>query len=722
MPSPALRLQYRRSRLAGAFLVLFTWLLFSAATFSQVQVLTQHNDVLRDGANTHETVLTTANVNSNTFGKLFTQNVDGFIVGQPLYLSALHFPDGSTHNVVFVATQHDGIYAFDGDSPQSPLWNTSFINPAAGVTTVPMIDFGCGGTGFTEIGIVSTPVIDPLTGTLFVLAKTLENGAYIFRLHALSVTTGTDVTPPAVVSASVTTKSGILQFNPAVQMQRPALLLENGAIYIGFGSNGCDTYAYHGWLLAYNETNLQQVGAFVTTPNGTKGAIWQAGGGPAADSDGSIFFAVGNGTFDANLGGSNYGDTLLHLNPAAAGLTVRDYFTPFDQQTLDTTDLDLGSGGVTLLPDQATPHTHELLGGGKEGTLYLIDRDNLGGYNTTGDTQIVQSIPHASSSELDSVPAYWNGNVYISGQTDNIKAFSLANDMLSSQPTSQTSVSSIVPGSVSISSNGTKNGILWSIPLSSPAVLYAFRADNLNTMLYRSTQALRDKLGIVPKFVTPTIANGKVYIGGTTSLSVYGLIPMISPTAGNLQKAFVGTTLPVPLQLQTVDAYQQQPIANASVICKDGGVGGVFSALMPLVTNSQGQASINYTLPKKAQTVNITCTSSGYVTGSFSETAISGPVSRDLIVSGNFQIAPVSTTLPAALVVQVVNPYSYGVSGVTVTFSDGGAGGTFSSASVITDSLGKASTLYTTPGTIKTVTVSASATGLPPLKFKVTIN
>jgi hypothetical protein len=723
MLSPALRLQYYRSRLASAFFLFVTWLLSSALAFSQAQVLTEHNDVLRSGANTQEPLLTTANVNSNTFGKLFTQNVDGFIVGQPLYLGGVHFPDGSTHNVVYVATQHDGVYAFDGDSPQAPLWNTSFINPTAGVTTVPMIDFGCGGTGFTEIGIVSTPVIDPLAGTLYVLAKTLENGAYIFRLHALSVTTGADVTPPAVISASVTTKSGILQFNPAVQMQRPALLLENGAIYIGFGSNGCDTYAYHGWLLAYNETNLQQVGAFVTTPNGTKGAIWQAGGGPAADSDGSIFFAVSNGTFDANLGGSNYGDTLLHLNPASAGLSVRDYFAPFDQETLDTTDLDLGSGGVTLLPDQGAPHTHELLGGGKEGTLYLLDRDNLGGYNAAGDTQIVQSIPHASSSELDSVPAYWNGNVYISGQTDKIKAFSLANNTLSSQPTSQTSISSIVPGSVSISSNGTTNGILWSIPLSSPAVLYAFRADNLNTMLYRSSQAgLRDRLGIVPKFVTPTIANGKVYIGGTTSLSVYGLLPLISPTAGNLQKVFVGTTLPVPLQLQTVDAYQRQPIANASVICKDGGVGGVFSALMPLVTNSQGQASINYTLPKKAQTVNIICTSNGYVTGSFSETAISGPVSRDIIVSGNFQVAPVFTTLPAALVVQVVNPYSYGVPGVTVTFSDGGAGGTFSSASVITDSLGKASTLYTTPSTIKTVMVSASAAGLPPLKFKVTVN
>ncbi len=722
VPSPAFRLQYSRSHLASAFLVLVVCLLSCAFAFGQAQVLTEHNDVSRSGANTGETVLTTANVNFNTFGKLFTQNVDGFIVGQPLYLPAVHFPDGSTHNVVYVVTQHDGVFAFDANRSQPALWNTSFINPAAGVTTVPMIDFGCGGTGFTEIGIVSTPVIDPVAGTLFVVAKTLENGAYIFRLHALSVTTGADEVLPAVISASVSTKTGSLQFNPAVQMQRPALLLENGTIYIGFGSNGCDTYAYHGWLLAYNETNLQQLGAFATTPNGAKGAIWQAGGGPAADSDGTIFLATANGTFDADSGGSNYGDSLLHLNPASGGLTVRDYFTPHDQETLETTDTDLGSGGVTLLPDQDAPHTHELLGGGKGGTLYLVDRDNMGGFNTADDTQIVQSIPGASSGELDSVPAYWNGHVYIAGEADHIKAFSLSNNVLSAQPTSQTSVAAIVPGSVSVSSNGSNNGILWAIPQNNPAILYAFRADNLSTMLYRSNQAgVRDTLGRVPKFVAPTIANGKVFIGGASTLSVYGLLPLISPIAGNHQSAFVGTTLPLALQVQTADAYQGNPIANASVTCKDGGVGGIFSPAMPMVTNSQGQASISYTLPKKAQTVRITCTSAGFVTGSFSEVGIAGPVSRQVIVSGNNQTGTVSTQLPAALVVQVLDPFSYGVPGVTVTFSDGGAGGTFSPAGAITDGVGKASTFYTTPNTAKTVTVTASTSGLNSPKFKVTV-
>jgi len=717
------RLYLESTTLASGFLAFCIGLLSSSFAFSQVQVLTEHNDVFRSGANTNETVLTTANVNFNTFGRLFTQSVDGYIVGQPLYLSAVEFPNGSTHNVVYVATQHDSVFAFDGDSYQAPLWSVSFINPAAGITTVPMSDYGCGGTGFTEIGIVSTPVIDPEAGTLYVVAKTLENGAYIYRLHALSVTTGADVVPPAVISASVTTSKGTLQFNPAIHMQRPALLLVNGTIYIGFGSNGCDTYTYNGWLLAYGETSLQQVGAFVTTPNGTKGAIWQAGGGPAADTDGTIFLATGNGTFDADTGGSDYGDSLLHLNPASSGLTVRDYFTPYDQATLAKNDLDLGSGGVILLPDQDAPHTHEMLGGGKEGTVYLVDRDNMGGNNAGGDTQIIQSIQHASSGELVSVPAYWNGNVYLSGQSDHIKAFSLSNDLLSPQPTSQTSMLA-GPGSVSITSNGSNNGILWAIQGNNPATLYAFNASNLSTELYSSAQAKaqRDKLGSVPKFVAPTIANGKVYVGGWSTVTVYGLLPLILPVAGNNQSAYVGTTLPVPLQLQTADAYQGNPIPNASVTCKDGGVLGSFSAVMPMVTNSQGQASTTYTLPKKSLNITITCTGTGFVTGSFSEVGIAGPVSRAVIVSGNNQTGPVSTQLPAPLVMQVMDPYSYGVPGVLVTFSDGGAGGTFSAASVITGSKGLASTLYTTPNKTGIVTITGSVTGISPVKFKATVN
>lgn len=282
----------------------------------------------------------------------------------------------------------------------------------------------------------------------------------------------------------------------------------------------------------------------------------------------------------------------------------------------------------------------------------------------------------------------------------------------------------LLPGSVSVTANGSNNGLLWAVPQSNPAILYAFDAGNLGTRLYSSSQAsgARDKLGVTAKFVAPTIANGKVYIGGTNALSVYGLLPLISPVTGNNQSAYVGTTLPVPLQLQTVDAYQKNPIANASVTCKDGGVGGVFSALMPMVTNSQGQTSTNYTLPKKSQTVTITCTGKGLVSASFREIGIAGPVTRATIVSGNNQAGPVSTQLPAALVVQVLDPFGYGVPGILVTFSDSGAGGTLSSASVTTDSIGKASTFYTTPGKTGTVTVTASTPGVTSPKFRVIVN
>lgn len=717
MPVASRRLSQSHSGLRSAFLALFLALFSSCFSFGQARVLTEHNDNFRSGANTAETILTPANVNFNSFGKLFTANVDGYIVGQPLYLSNVVFPNDTVHNVVYVATQHDSVFAFDADSPQAALWTTSFINPAAGITTVPMSDYGCPGTAFTEMGILSTPVIDPVEGTLYVVAKTLENGAYIYRLHALSLVTGADVLPPTVITASANTNTGTLQFNPAIQMQRPALLLSGGTIYIGFGSNGCDTYAYHGWLLAYDEETLAPAGVFVTTPNGKQGAIWMAGGGPAVDANGTIYFSVANGTFDANTGGSDYGDSFLQLSPASVGFTVQDYFTPYDQAKLAANDLDLGSGGVVLLPDQDTPHTHELLGGGKEGTLYVVDRDSMGGFNPTSDSQIVQSLPGASSGELVSVPAYWNGNVYISGQGDYIKAFSLSNDMLSTQPTSQTTATGASPGTVSISSNGTTNGILWGIPLNNPGTLNAFDATNLKSVFYTSAQApgLRDKLGSVPKFVPPTIANGKVYIGGFNALNVYGLLPLISAVAGNNQSVYVGTT--VPLEIQAVDAYAGNPIANVPVTCKDGSVGGIFSSAMPMVTDSQGHATTNYTLPKKSQTVTITCTATGYMKGTFTELAVAGPVSRSIIVSGNRQNGPLAQQLPAALVMQVLDPYSYGVPGATVTFSDGGAGGTFSSSSVVTDSLGKASSFYTTPNKAGTYTITASVAGIAALKF-----
>jgi hypothetical protein len=698
----------------------------ATAVMGQVQVLTEHNDEFRDGANTNENVLTPANVNFSTFGKLFTLSVDGYIVGQPLYLPGVQFPNGTTHNVVYVATQHDSVFAFDADQSGPPLWTTSYINPAAGITSVPITAFGCPGTDFNEVGIISTPVIDPVEGTIYVLAKTEENGAFVFRLHGLSLTTGQDVIAPAVISASASTIKGTLQFNPAIEMQRPALTLANGTIYVGFGSNGCDSYAYHGWLLAYDEMTFDQVGTFLTTPNGTDGAIWQSGGGPAVDTDGTIFLATANGTFDASSGGLDYGDSILHLSPSSvssSGLSVLDYFTPYNQLALNQADRDLGSGGVTLLPPQSGPHKNEMVGGGKGGTLYLVDRGGMGGYNPTADTQIVQSIIGAAKG-LTEVPAYWNGFVYVAGWNNYIKAYSLANGLLSTQPVSQTpNIFNIdSPGSVSVTSNSQLgNGILWAMLHSgNVAALFAYDATDLTTELYSSQTAKlsRDTLGGVAHFATPTIADGRVYIGGTKALTVYGLLPVLSPAAGNNQSVYAGTTLS--FQADVNDAYLGNPMPNISVTCKDGGVGGTFSS-GTVATNSDGQAFFSYTVPHKGQNITITCTNPVATSAIFSEADVNGPATRATIVSGNLQTGPVSTQLPTALTTQIYDQYSFGVPGETVTWSDEGAGGVFSAPSSTTNSVGKASTFYTTPPTTGTYIITATTPGVTPAKFRVTV-
>jgi hypothetical protein len=698
----------------------------ATAVMGQVQVLTEHNDEFRDGANTNENVLTPANVNFSTFGKLFTLSVDGYIVGQPLYLPGVQFPNGTTHNVVYVATQHDSVFAFDADQSGPPLWTTSYINPAAGITSVPITAFGCPGTDFNEVGIISTPVIDPVEGTIYVLAKTEENGAFVFRLHGLSLTTGQDVIAPAVISASASTIKGTLQFNPAIEMQRPALTLANGTIYVGFGSNGCDSYAYHGWLLAYDEMTFDQVGTFLTTPNGTDGAIWQSGGGPAVDTDGTIFLATANGTFDASSGGLDYGDSILHLSPSSvssSGLSVLDYFTPYNQLALNEADRDLGSGGVTLLPPQSGPHKNEMVGGGKGGTLYLVDRGGMGGYNPTADTQIVQSIIGAAKG-LTEVPAYWNGFVYVAGWNNYIKAYSLANGLLSTQPVSQTpNIFNIdSPGSVSVTSNSQLgNGILWAMLHSgNVAALFAYDATDLTTELYSSQTAKlsRDTLGGVAHFATPTIADGRVYIGGTKALTVYGLLPVLSPAAGNNQSVYAGTTLS--FQADVNDAYLGNPMPNISVTCKDGGVGGTFSS-GTVATNSDGQAFFSYTVPHKGQNITITCTNPVATSAIFSEADVNGPATRATIVSGNLQTGPVSTQLPTALTTQIYDQYSFGVPGETVTWSDEGAGGVFSAPSSTTNSVGKASTFYTTPPTTGTYIITATTPGVTPAKFRVTV-
>ena len=717
------------AKLAVVFCVLC--LGFSAA-WAQNDVLTQHNDNTRSGLNANETLLTPANVTVSKFGKLFTHAVDGIIVGQPLYASNVLMNDGQLHNVVYVATQHNTVYAFDADGTQgnnaSPLWSVSLND---GGTPDPIADYGCTGTHYTEIGIMGTPVIDPGKTTLYVVAKTLNNSIRNFSLHALDITTGNELLGgPVIITGTAPSGNGRGTFNPIFQMQRPALLLQNGVVYIGFGGNGCDLYAYNGWFFAYNSQTLQEEFAFLVTPNGKRGSIWQGGSGPAADADGYIYVATANGDYDGPAGANDFGDSVLKMGWNGNVFGALDFFTPYNETQLDQYDLDLGSSGPLVLPDQPGPYPHLMVAGGKEGTLYLINRDAMGEFNPDSDN-ITQSIPGAVASELAGVPSYWNSSLYVGGDGDYIKQFPLVNGLLTQQPVSQTTVffGGAGPASTSITSNGNSSGILWAIRHTNPG-LFAFDPTNLANKFYDSTIALsgRDKLVPVARFVTPTISNSKVYIGGKAALEAYGLLPGLSVVTGNHQTGVEKTVLPVALSTVATDAYGFGPRAGVVVTCRDGGVGGLFGVggvfyptFIQLTTDATGKITFNYQLPPKPRAVTITCSSLGFISAVFSETSAVGPPVKMIIVSGNNQTVAPNTPLTAPLVVKVVDANSYGVPGVTVNFTDNGAGGTFVATSVITTSTGTAAAQYTTGPNTGTVTITASTAGLTALNFKVTV-
>jgi len=697
---------------------------FSLA-WGQTDVLTQHNDNTRAGLNSNETRLTPANVNVNTFGKLFTQSVDGIIVGQPLYASNVLMNDGRVHNVVYIATQHNTVYAFDADNTlgnnASPLWAVSLND---GGTSDPIADYGCTGTHYTEIGITGTGVIDPGKTTFYVVAKTLNGSVRNFSLHALDIATGSErLGGPVIIAGTAPSSNGSGTFNPIYQMQRPAQLLQNGAIYIGFGGNGCDTFAYNGWLFAYNAQTLQQESAFLITPDGKRGSIWQGGSGPAVDADGNIYVATANGTYDGPAGGNDYGDSVLKMGWNGNVFGVLDFFTPYNQLQLAQEDLDLGSSGPVVLPDQPGLYPHELVAGGKEGALYLINRDELGQFSADADN-VIQSIPNAVASELAGVPSYWNSNLYVGGDVDYIKQYALVNGLLTQQPVSQTTVlfGGTGPASTSITANGNSNGILWAIRHTSPA-LFAFDPTNLANKFYDSTQALsaRDKLIPVVRFVTPTISDGKVYIGGTAALEVYGLLPVLSAVTGNNQTGVGKTVLPVALSVLATDAYVSGPLPGVVVACKDGGVGGVFTPSATQTTDATGKVTFSYQLPLKPQAVSITCTSKGYTSALFRETSTVGAPVHMTVVSGNKQTAPRNTPLAAPLVVKVLDAHGLGVPGVAVTFMDNGAGGTFVATRVTTSAIGTATAQYTTGPNTGQVTITASTAGLTAVNFKVTV-
>jgi hypothetical protein len=531
------------SKVIGLTGVLVTAILLIFAvpsTSTLVSVTTYHNNNARDGLNAKETMLRVSNVNAKQFGKLFSHSLDGYVYAQPLYLPQVNV-GGTMHNVLYVATEHDTVFAFDADNSlganHAPLWKRSFINPSLGITTVASrSDLDCTDL-VPEVGITGTPVIDPTTNTMYFVVRTRENGAFFQRLHALDVSSGAEkFRGPIDIQARVRghgdgSIGGFVYFDPLRNNQRPGLLLQNGSVYISWASH-CDHGPYHGWLISYNATTLQQNGVWNASPNAGLGGIWQAGGAPASDDAGNIYLATGNARFDANRGGRDFGDSVVKLGAVGNSLQVTDYFTPFDQGFLNDNDVDLGSGGPILLPTQppGSPHQHLLTVGGKEGVIYVIDADNLGQFNDGSNAQIVQSI-QAFSCCTGGNAAWWNNHVYFPAVFDPLKAFSFdpSSGLLSESPTSQTDEVFSFPGTmVSVSANGNRDGIVWVIQddayPSGPAVLRAYDAADLAHELYDSNQNVtRDSPGRSGKFTVPTIANGKVYVATRQYLSVYGL-------------------------------------------------------------------------------------------------------------------------------------------------------------------------------------------------------
>ncbi|HME71568.1 MAG TPA: pyrrolo-quinoline quinone [Myxococcota bacterium] len=503
-------------------------------------LFTHHNDNLRTGQNLNETVLTPANVTPVNFGRLYSYPLDGTAYAAPLYVANLNIPNQGFHNVVYVATEHDSVYAFDADGlSSSPLWQVSFINLAAGVTPVPAADTGS--PDFSpEVGITGTPVIDPASGTLYVVAKTKEvvsnTATYVQRLHALALATGAEkLGGPVVIMTSVAgsgdgAQGGQVPFNPLRENQRPALLLLNGVVYVAFASHG-DQAPYHGWVLGFDATTLQLVMKYNTTPNGSAGGIWHSGGGLAADSAGDIYFVTGNGTFDANSGGLDYGDSIEKISPSGA---VLDYFTPHDQPNMNANDLDLGSGSPLLLPDQSGPYPHLLVTAGKTGTIYVVNRENMGHYNPNNDSQIPQALAniipggtvHTGNFKA---PVYFGGSVYFGAVSDPIRALQLSGGSLSTTTSQSPEAYNFPGGAIAISANGNTNGILWAVErpdVTVPGVLHAYDATNLDSEFYNSNQSgSRDTLDFATKFAPPTVVNGKVFVGSVSQLAVYGLLP-----------------------------------------------------------------------------------------------------------------------------------------------------------------------------------------------------
>ncbi len=492
-------------------------------------VLTYHNDNARTGQNLTEQTLTTSNVKTS-FGQLFQDSVDGLVDAQPLIKTQVSIPGQGTHNVLYVVTENDTVYAFDADSAGPPLWHVSVL----GSGEVASDDRGCSQVT-PEIGITSTPVIDPSAGPngiIYVVAmsKNTTSGAYFQRIHALDMTTGAEeFGGPVTVTATFAPGPA---FSPKQYKERAGLLLLNGQLITAWASH-CDIQPYNGWIMAYDQTTLAQTSVLDVTPNGSEGAIWQAGGGLAADSLGNIYLLDGNGTFDTTLVGGfpnkgDFGNGLLKLSNSS-GLQVADYFEAYNTVSESNGDTDLGSGGAMVLPDMtdSTGTTRHLaVGAGKDTNIYLVDRDNMGKFNSNNNTNAYQVLAGALDNGEWAMPAYFNGTLYYGGVSEPLQAFAFSQARLVATPSSSSSETYGYPGtSPSISANGTSNAIVWAVQANGSAgVLHAYDATNLATELYNSSTVPADSF-TDNKFITPTIANGKVYVGTPSSVAVFGLKP-----------------------------------------------------------------------------------------------------------------------------------------------------------------------------------------------------
>ena len=488
---------------------------------SAVSVLTYHNDSQNTGQNLSETTLTPANVNKTQFGKVFSIPVDGEVYAQPLYVSNMSIA-GARHNVVFVATEHDSVYAFDADRlTTKPLWQKSLLG--AGTTPYPE---ALNNSGISyEMGITGTPVIDLSSGTLYVVGIYKSNTGKNYALHALDIFSGAEkLGGPKVIPSN-----GLGDTTTNVSKscyQRTGIALANGLLYFGFAHCG-----YHGWVLAYSASTLAPAGFFTTTPAGAHGGVWMSGAPPSVESDGTVYFSTSDGSFDINTGGTDYGDSFVRASAANGTFTVKDYFTPYNESYLYSSDADLGSGGLLMLPTNTSVHPHEIFGGGKQSYLYLVDRDNMGKFRPNDNSQIVGSF-RISGSGIHSSPAYWNGFVYIHSESSVLTQFAYNNGTISSAAVAQAAkIFNLLGASPSISANGNIAGIVWELDSDAydvdrgAAILQAHDASNVAVLLYGSDQSgTRDTAGPAVKFAVPTVANGHVYTGGRQQLTVYGLL------------------------------------------------------------------------------------------------------------------------------------------------------------------------------------------------------